>query len=55
MYVCMVECGEIATLRQRFTTVDLVASLTRTRHGIPLQDYRVYRLSGPVGPPLDPP
>ena len=30
-------------------------SLTRSRHGVRLQDYRVYRLSGPIGPPLDPP
>jgi hypothetical protein len=55
MYVCMVECGEIATLHRRFTNVELAASLTRTRHGVPLQDYRVYSLSGPIGPPLDPP
>jgi hypothetical protein len=29
--------------------------LTRTRRGIPIQEYRVYSLSGPIGPPLDPP
>jgi 4-amino-4-deoxy-L-arabinose transferase-like glycosyltransferase len=55
MYVCMVECGDIDALHQRFKTVELAASLTRTRHGVPLQDYRVYSLSGPIGPPLDPP
>jgi hypothetical protein len=55
MYVCTVECAEIPALQKRFATVDLTASLTRTRHGVPLQDYRVYSLSGPISPPLDPP
>jgi 4-amino-4-deoxy-L-arabinose transferase-like glycosyltransferase len=55
MYVCTVECADIAALQRRFKTVDLAASLTRARHAVALQDYRVYRLSGPLGPPLDPP
>ncbi len=55
MYVCIVECLELPLLRQRFTTVDLAASLTRARHGVPIQDYQIYRLSGAIGPPLDPP
>jgi 4-amino-4-deoxy-L-arabinose transferase-like glycosyltransferase len=55
MYVCMAECGELPAIRNRFATVELVASLTRTRRGIPIQEYRVYSLSGPIGPPLDPP
>ena len=55
MYVCMVECANIPGLRQRFTTVEQVAALTRTRHGVDLQDYLVYSLRGPIGPPLDPP
>ncbi len=55
MYVCAVECAEIPGLQKRFTTVEPAASLTRARHGVPLQDYRVYSLSGPIGPPLDPP
>ena len=45
-----------ARLRKReFTDVELVTSLPRTRRGVPIQDYQVYRLSGPIGPPLDPP
>jgi hypothetical protein len=55
MYVCMAECGELPAIRNRFATVEPVASLTRTRRGIPIQGYRVYSLSGPIGPPLDPP
>jgi 4-amino-4-deoxy-L-arabinose transferase-like glycosyltransferase len=55
MYVCIVECGDIPTIRQRFATVEPVTSLTRTRHGVAIQEYRVYSLSGPIGAPLDPP
>jgi 4-amino-4-deoxy-L-arabinose transferase-like glycosyltransferase len=55
MYVCMAECGEVPLLRKRFTTVDLTANLTRARHGVAIMEYHVYRLSGPIGPPLDPP
>jgi len=55
MYVCMVECNDIPTLRRRFSTVEEVASLTRKRNGVPVQDYRVYKLTGPIGSPLDPP
>jgi 4-amino-4-deoxy-L-arabinose transferase-like glycosyltransferase len=55
MYVCMVECVDLPMLRKRFATVDEAASLTRLRRGVPIQDYRVYKLTGPIGPPLDPP
>lgn len=55
MYVCWDKCGEVPALRKRFTTVDLVDHLTRTRNGILIENYYVYRLSDPIGPPLDPP
>lgn len=55
MYVCIVACEELPLLRERFTTVELAANLTRTRHGVPIQEYEIYRLTGPIGPPLDPP
>jgi 4-amino-4-deoxy-L-arabinose transferase-like glycosyltransferase len=55
MYVCMVACDAVPALQGRFTIVEPVAKLTRSRHGVPIQDYRVYRLEGPIGPPLDPP
>jgi 4-amino-4-deoxy-L-arabinose transferase-like glycosyltransferase len=56
MYVCQTdECSLFPMVRQRFATVEMVASLTRTRHGVPIKDYLVYRLSGPIGAPLDPP
>jgi len=55
MYVCMAECGELPLIRKRFASVEPVTQLTRTRRGIPIQDYRIYKLSGPTGPPLDQP
>jgi 4-amino-4-deoxy-L-arabinose transferase-like glycosyltransferase len=55
LYVCIVECQELPLLQQRFTHVELVNRLTRMRHGTPIQDYDIYRLSGPIGSPLDPP
>jgi hypothetical protein len=55
MYVCIYECGEIPQLGERFATVELLATLVRTRRGVPIEAYSVYRLSGPIGPVLDPP
>jgi 4-amino-4-deoxy-L-arabinose transferase-like glycosyltransferase len=55
MYVCRGDCGELSLIRERFTTVEFAATLTRSRHGVPIQDYSVYKLTGPIGPPLDPP
>jgi hypothetical protein len=55
MYVCSNECSSVALLRRRFETMQWVANLTRTRHGVPIEEYSIYRLSGPIGPPLDPP
>jgi 4-amino-4-deoxy-L-arabinose transferase-like glycosyltransferase len=55
LFVCRLECLELPAVRRRFATVELEAELTRTRHGIPIQQYQIYRLSGPIGPPLDPP
>jgi len=55
MYVCQVPCSEIPLIRQRFTTVEPVGDFARTRRGVPIEAYSVYRLSDPIGPPLDPP
>jgi 4-amino-4-deoxy-L-arabinose transferase-like glycosyltransferase len=54
MYVCMAPCPFLSLLQQRFATVEAVTSLTRTRHGEAIQEYRVYRASDPTKPPLDP-
>jgi hypothetical protein len=55
MYVCRGDCGELPLIRKRFTTVEFAATLKRSRRGVPIEDYSVYKLSGPIGPPLDPP
>ena len=55
MYTCTVFCADIPSLQKRFAKVELFDHLTRSRHGARLQDYDIYRLSGPIGPPLDPP
>ncbi len=55
MYVCRGGCDDIDVIRPRFASVELITRLSRTRRGVPIQDYSVYRLSGPIGPPLDPP
>ena len=55
MFMCAAPCDhEIASLRPRFVTVEQVTTLARMRHGVVIQEYGVYRLSGPIGPPLDP-
>ncbi len=55
MYVCSAECGGLPFVQRRFTTVEFVVTLPRSRRGVVIQDYSVYRVSGPIGPPLDPP
>ena len=55
MYTCTVACADIPTLQKRFSKVELFDRLTPQPPWRPLQDYDIYRLSGPIGPPLDPP
>jgi len=55
MYVCTRPCDPIPSLRRRFATVEPVTTLTRSRHGIVIDEYGIYRLAGPIGSPLDPP
>jgi hypothetical protein len=55
MYTCTAPCADIPTLQKRFSKVELFDRLSRSRRGVHLQDYDIYRLSGPIGPPLDPP
>ena len=55
MFVCDHVCPDLPELRRRFETVEMVTTLTRTRRGVPLQTYAIYRLARPLGSPLDPP
>jgi len=55
MYVCPYDCAELVIVRPRFASVELVTTLTRTRRGVPIDQWLIYRLSGPIRSPLDPP
>jgi hypothetical protein len=57
MYLCVYVCSdmELSDLRRRFASVEMVTILARTRRDVPIETYAVYRLSGPIGSPLDPP
>ena len=57
MYMCVYVCSdaELQELRRRFETVEMVATLARTRRDVPIETYAIYRVSGPAGSPLDPP
>jgi 4-amino-4-deoxy-L-arabinose transferase-like glycosyltransferase len=55
MYVCFAECGELPSIRKRFASMEPAALLLRTRRGVPIEQYHVYSVSGPIGPPLDAP
>ncbi len=55
MYVCIYVCQELPLIQKRFTTVEPGPVFARSRHGVPIAEYQVYKLSGPIGPPLDPP
>jgi 4-amino-4-deoxy-L-arabinose transferase-like glycosyltransferase len=55
MYVCETPCGALWRAGEKFNTVELLATLPRTRHGVTIKEYSVYRLSGPKGQVLDSP
>jgi hypothetical protein len=55
MYVCKTPCYAVWQLRQRFSNVDLVTTLPRERHGVIIDGYSAYSLSGPTGQVLDTP
>jgi hypothetical protein len=55
MYVCIYVCEELPLIQKRFATVEPGPVFARSRHGVPIAEYQVYKLSGPIGPPLDPP
>jgi 4-amino-4-deoxy-L-arabinose transferase-like glycosyltransferase len=57
MFLCVHVCADrdLRELRRRFATVEMVTTMARTRRDVPIETYAVYRLAGPIGPPLDPP
>ncbi|HUC47927.1 MAG TPA: glycosyltransferase family 39 protein [Xanthobacteraceae bacterium] len=55
MYVCEMPCGALWKLKEKFSSVELIATFPRTRHGVTIKEYSAYRLAGPTGQVLDPP
>jgi 4-amino-4-deoxy-L-arabinose transferase-like glycosyltransferase len=55
MYVCQTPCGAVWMLKERFSHVELLATLPRTRHGVTIRDHLVFSLSGPTGQLFDAP
>ncbi len=53
LYVCKAPCAEAATVTGRFANVTDPVTLPRLRHGVVIEDYLVWRLSGSKGDPLD--
>ena len=54
MYVCR-SSAPISPICARIYDGGAGGRLDRTRHGVDLQDYRIYSMPDPIGPPLDPP
>jgi 4-amino-4-deoxy-L-arabinose transferase-like glycosyltransferase len=53
LYVCLAECDFPNGVRARYAVFEELARLTRTRRGVPIETYAVYRLAGPKGAPID--
>ena len=54
IYVCKNGCGYVPLLPQRFRQVEFLGTLPRSRGGVTIEHYSVYRLAGPIGPALSP-
>ena len=55
MYVCEGECDyQVLRVRARFRTVEPVAKLARSRHGVVIAEYSVFWVADPIGRVLDP-
>jgi hypothetical protein len=54
LFVCEEPCDEIPFLRPNFRIVEPITTLTRSRHGVPIISYGLYRFEGPIGSPLSP-
>jgi 4-amino-4-deoxy-L-arabinose transferase-like glycosyltransferase len=53
LYVCQVPCIFPLDVQRRWTEFDEIASLPRTRHGVVIDTWAVYRLRGLVGAPIE--
>jgi hypothetical protein len=53
LYVSLARNEEYALLSRRFARVTKLGPVTRTRNGAIIDEYVVYAVEGPTGPPLD--
>ena len=53
LYVCAGTCDNLDAAQERFAQADEVADLARTRRGVEIESYRVFRFAGARGDPLD--
>lgn len=54
LFVCWDQCG-LGEMQARFETVEHLATVTRNRRGVAIDQYPVYRVAKPIRPPLDRP
>ena len=53
LYVCTAPCENLALVRARFARVEEAAQLERTRSGVVIERYVVFRVEGPRDDPLE--
>lgn len=53
LYVCQIECDSAELVRARYRTFEEIARLPRTRRGVEIESYTLYRVEGLRGDPLD--
>jgi hypothetical protein len=53
IFVCLSAEGEATFITRRYNKVEKIAAVVRERGGIVIKRYSVFRVSGPIGDPLD--
>jgi len=54
LYVCHDRCDKLGFLPARFRDIEYLTTVTRRNHGQVAETYAIYRLSHPIGAPLNP-
>jgi hypothetical protein len=52
LYVCALDCGAAGIVQARYEKFEEIARLPRTRHGVEIETYAIYRVEGLRGDPL---
>lgn len=51
LYVCGVPCRSASIVRERYEKFEKIGTIARTRNGIAIEQYDLYRVEGPTGRP----